>query len=162
MSENVPVGVADLKVANNSSVLASYGLGSCVAVGMYDQLRKVGGLAHVMLPDSRGRDTEAVPGKFADSAIVTLIKQMKELGARQIGIRCKIAGGSQMFDLGKNQSAAGNIGARNVEAVKAALAEAGIQLVAEDTGGNYGRTVKFETATGKMEISSISHGSKTI
>lgn len=160
MIEHVNVGVADLKAANNSSVLASFGLGSCVAVGMFDPLRKVGGLAHVMLPDSRGKDTEQTPGKFADTAVVKLVEEMKKLGARQLGIRCKIAGGSQMFEVSKQMSAAGTLGARNVEAVKTALANARIYLVAEDTGGNYGRTVKYDTSTGAMEVTSISHGSK--
>lgn len=165
MSEVESVGVAELKVSENSDTMASFGLGSCVAVAMFDPLKKIGGLAHVMLPESRGKVTDSNPGKFADIAVALLARELVEKGARQKGIRCKIVGGSQMFEIpgsrGGNTSTGSkstHIGARNVEAVKKALQELGIPLVGEDTGGNYGRTVRFNTSTGEVEVSSIYHG----
>lgn len=162
MTDALNVGVAEIKVSCNSDILASFGLGSCVAVAMFDPLRKVGGLAHIMLPESKGREAQS-PGKFADTAVVKLVEELLRLGARQSRLRCKIAGGAQMFEIpgarkGESGVSASNIGARNVEAVKKALDEKGIPLVGEDTGGNYGRTVKFYSSTGELEITSIYHG----
>lgn len=171
MNELVNVGVAELKVSNNSVVMASFGMGSCVAVAMFDPLKKVGGLAHVMLPESRGKDKGRNPAKFADTAVEFLADELVRKGARQKGIRCKIVGGSQMFEMpgssGQDGDSEGkpkpkHIGARNVEAVKQALGGLGIPLVGEDTGGNYGRTVRFNTSTGELEISSIYHGRTVI
>lgn len=167
MPDLVNVGVAEMKVSGNSDTLASYGLGSCVAVAIYDPVRKVGGLAHVMLPESRGRDyPPPQPGKFANVAVPRLVEQLLELGARQGRLRCKIVGGAQMFELpGSRNSEAGlacgpsaNIGSRNVQAVKRALEELKVPVVGEETGGNHGRTVKFDTSKGEMEITSIHFG----
>ncbi|MFH1149814.1 MAG: chemotaxis protein CheD [Actinomycetota bacterium] len=163
----VSVGVAELKVSDNSLVLASFGLGSCVAVTMFDSLKRIGGLAHVMLPESRGKESESAPGKFADVAVERLLAEMMSLGARSNGVRCKIVGGAQMFEVpgshkldkfAKPPESASHIGARNVGAVKSELARLKIPLVGEDTGGNYGRTVRFNTSNGEVEVTSIYHG----
>jgi chemotaxis receptor (MCP) glutamine deamidase CheD len=100
LSEVVNVGVAELKIADNSNVLASFGLGSCVAVAMFDPLKKIGGLAHVMLPESRGKETGAeASGKFADTAVPRLVEELVKDGARKNSLRCKIVGGAQMFEI---------------------------------------------------------------
>lgn len=167
MSEVVNVGVAELKVSNSSCVLASFGLGSCVAVAMYDPLRKVAGLAHVMLPDSRGKEPpDGAQGKFADIAVPLLVDELVKLGARKNGLRCKIVGGAKMFEIPgatrkESNLAVGSpahIGARNIEAVKSEVEKLKIPLIGEDTGGNYGRTVRFNSTNGEIEVSSINHG----
>lgn len=171
MSEVVNVGVAELKIAQGPSVMASFGLGSCVAVAMYDPLKKIGGLAHVMLPESRGKPAlDGAAGKFADVAVPKLVADLLEMGARKNGLRAKIVGGAQMFEIpGSTRKdsvlACGppaHIGARNIEAVKTQLEQLKIPLVGEDTGGNYGRTVKFNSVSGEIEISSINHGRTVI
>lgn len=171
MSDVVAVGVAELKIADNSNILASFGLGSCVAVAMFDPLKKIGGLAHVMLPDSRGKGAiEGATGKFADTAVPYLVDELVKRGARKNGLRCKIVGGAQMFEIPgaqKKDSAMAvgpptHIGARNIEAVKNELGKLRIPLLGEDTGGNYGRTVKFNSCTGEVEVSSIYHGRTVI
>jgi len=166
LSEVVNVGVAELKTGSNSCVLASFGLGSCVAVAMFDQFRKIAGLAHVMLPESRGKEPpEGANGKFADLAVPTLVEELCQIGARRNRLKCKIIGGAQMFEIPGVQKrenaligAPAHIGARNVEAVKNELEKLRIPLIGEDTGGNYGRTVKFDSTTGEVEVSSINHG----
>lgn len=171
MNELESVGVAELKTSNNSVVMASFGLGSCVAIAMFEPYKKVGGLAHVMLPESRGKERERNPAKFADTAVRLLVDELVRRGARLRNIRCKIVGGSQMFEIlgssgrgdgSEENSKPKNIGARNVEAVKQALKEMGVPLIGEDTGGNYGRTVRFNTSTGEVEVSSINHGRTVI
>ncbi len=167
MNEVESVGVAELKVSNNSVVMASFGLGSCVAITMFDPYKKIGGLAHVMLPESGGKESERNPAKFADTAVEFLVYELVRKGAKLRNLRCKIVGGSQMFEaLGSTSRVDGSeenpkpshIGARNVEAVKQALKEMGVPLIGEDTGGNYGRTVLFNPSTGEVEVRSIYHG----
>lgn len=170
MNELVAVGLGELKATDNSSVLASFGLGSCVAVAMYDPFRRLGALAHVMLPESRGRDSEAAPGKYADTAVPRLVEALERMGGRKGTIRCKIAGGSHMFKVSapaggvvpRGYPESMRIGARNIEAVKRALEELRIPLVAEDTGGSHGRTVLFRAGSGEVEVTSISLGKKSI
>lgn len=169
MSDVVTVGLAELKVTDNSHVLASFGLGSCVAVAIFDPVRKKGGLAHVMLPESKCRDSELAPGKFADTAVARLVDELVLAGARPRSLLCKLVGGSEMFRaLGSFSgaqpagAAAPPIGARNIQAVKRALDQLGVPVVAEDTGGHHGRTVRFDVSTGEVEVSSINHGKNVI
>jgi len=164
LSEVVNVGVAEIKIACNSSILASFGLGSCVAVAMFDPFKKMGGLAHVMLPDSHGKEIDTAAGKFADTAVARLVEELVAMGARKSCLRCKIVGGAQMFEIftarrgDRANDPPAHIGARNVEAVKRQLEKLNIPLEGEDTGGDHGRTVKFNPCTGEVEVSSIKHG----
>ncbi|MEG1687139.1 MAG: chemotaxis protein CheD, partial [Angelakisella sp.] len=121
MSSAITVGIADLNVAKSPEVLVTYALGSCVGICLYDANARVGGLVHIMLPDS----TQIFGGsqqlnKFADTGIAELIKRMEALGARRTFMKAKIAGGAQMFAAISN-SAIANIGNRNVVAVKEVL-----------------------------------------
>lgn len=72
----------------------------------------------------------------------------------------KLAGGAQMFEVTRSEFM--NIGKRNVEAAKKILDELKIPIVAEDTGGNYGRTIIFYSEDGRLEIKTIGKGTKTI
>jgi chemotaxis protein CheD len=168
--EIVNVGVAEYFVTHNPHMLASFGLGSCVGVALYDEKRKIGGLAHIMLPDSRSMSRKSNPGKFADTAISAMVDEMERLGSSRVDIRARIAGGACMFTIpgAKNPrnvpgpSLGMQIGERNTEAVKAILKELGIKLVSEDTGGSYGRTLRFDISSGKVTVSSIKHGAREL
>jgi len=155
----IRVGMAEYKAARSPATLVTLGLGSCVGVVLYDRVKKIGGLAHVMLPDSRlSSQKDFNPGKFADTAIDALLQDMLKLGAnRKSDIISKIAGGAQMFKM-KAESSIMQIGKRNVEAVKAKLNELDIKIVAEDVEGNYGRTIEFFCETGELTIKTIGHG----
>jgi len=155
---NIVVGISDLNIGKGSDVLVTYALGSCVGICIYDPMTKVGGLSHIMLPSSTLNNTGATnPMRFADTAIVMLIRKMEAAGAMRVRMKAKIAGGAQMFAAVGNNSLA-NIGARNVEAVKQVLARERIPIIAEDTGKNYGRTVHFSPGDGIMHIVSANKG----
>lgn len=157
MSEIIKVGMADLKTCMPPNGMTTLGLGSCVGIAVRDPVTKVGGLAHVMLPDSTAiKNGNLNVAKFADTGIVELISQMEKLGAQRSRMVAKIAGGATMFSFqsGSN-STIGQVGQRNVEATKAKLKELGIKLVAEDTGANYGRTVVFYPETGDFHIRAV-------
>ncbi|MCR4895502.1 MAG: chemotaxis protein CheD [Lachnospiraceae bacterium] len=162
MSEIIKVGMADLKTCLPPNGITTLGLGSCVGIALRDTTNKVGGLAHIMLPDSTAVNLAQMNlAKFADTGIDELVKQMEALGAVRRRMVAKIAGGAMMFAF---QSKAGNIqvGERNVEAVKQKLAELKIPILSEDCGLNYGRTVVFYPETGDYVIKSVGKGEKTI
>ncbi len=150
MAELVTVGIADLNVVKAPDTLVTYALGSCVGICLYDNEKKIAGLAHIMLPMSReagqGVDNKR---RYADTGIMELIQTMNLQGASTSRMTAKIAGGAQMFSV---NSSIFNIGERNVAAVKKVLSAYRIKIVAEETGSNFGRTVFFHSDTGTMEI----------
>lgn len=161
MDEMIKVGMADLKVCPYPKAITTLGLGSCVGIAIYDPVSKIGGLAHVMLPDSTQIRNNSNRAKFVDTGITDLIDLMIKEGAAKNRLVAKIAGGAQMFAF-SGQSDMVRIGARNVEASKKKLSELGIRLLAEDTGLNYGRTVEFYTTTGEFIIKSVGKEQKVI
>jgi chemotaxis protein CheD len=155
------VRVADLKVGGSEDTLVTIGLGSCVAIVLHDATARVGGLAHVLLPSPMLSRREANPAKSAQTAVPLLLEQMARLGASPRRITARIAGGASMFAA---LSAPGtvNMGERNVVSTRDALMTHGIPLVAEDVGADYGRTVRFSVATGRVDISSVAHGNRSL
>ncbi|MDF2954991.1 chemotaxis protein CheD [Candidatus Alkanophaga liquidiphilum] len=155
------VGIGEVRVSHNPEVLRIVGLGSCVAVALYDPIARVGGLAHVMLPrrrvsifcDANG----GVDGRFAEDAVRLLLDEMLKAGAEKGRVVAKVAGGACMFP----ETMTVSIGEENVRAVKEALRNMGVRLIAEDTGGNHGRTVILDTCTGKMTVKTM-HGDKIL
>lgn len=154
MSEVIKVGMADLKVCVSPDSITTLGLGSCVGIALRDPVTKIGGLAHIMLPDSTSiRNNSNIP-KFADTGIDELVRQVVAKGANRSRLVAKIAGGAQMFAF-QTKSDMVRIGERNVEATRKKLRELGIRLLAEDTGKNYGRTVVFYPETGDFVIKAV-------
>jgi chemotaxis protein CheD len=149
----VKVGLGQMAASRHvTEVLSALGLGSCIGLTMHDPVLRVGGMAHVMLPDSASARTLDLPGKYADTAVPALIQALEDLGGRRSRLVVHMAGGAQMF------SGAGggvlNIGCRNAVAVRAALQAAGMRLRAADTGGSVGRTLQLEVATGAVTVRS--------
>lgn len=155
MSEIIKVGMADMKTASPPDGLITMGLGSCVAVALRDPVTKVGGMVHVMLPDSNAiRGEHANPAKFADTGIAELISQMEAKGARRTRLTAKLAGGATMFTV-SSKSDWGLIGKRNVESCRKVLEQFRIPVLAESTGENYGRTVTFYPETGEYHVKAV-------
>lgn len=161
MGETIKVGMADLKVCISPDAVTTLGLGSCVGIAIRDPVTKIGGLAHIMLPDSTQIKNNSNIPKFADTGISELVRQMVAKGARQSRMVAKIAGGAQMFAF-QNKTEMVRIGERNVEATKKKLAEMKIPILAEDTGNCYGRTVVFYPETGDFVIRAVGKPQKVI
>lgn len=155
MGNSIKVGMADLQICVVPDSLTTLGLGSCVGIALYDRVKKVSGLAHIMLPDSTQITRDKNPAKFADTGIDLLIEKMVGLGADSKRLQAKIAGGAQMFSFQSSTNDLMRIGDRNVEAVKKKLKELGIPILAEDTGANYGRTIVFFSETGELLVKSV-------
>lgn len=161
MSTIIKVGMADLNICVSPDGITTLGLGSCVGVAIRDPMSKIGGLAHVMLPDSKEIKNNSNIYKFADTGIEELVKQMVAKGANRSRMVAKLAGGAQMFAF-QNKTEMVRIGERNVAACKKKLAELKIPILAEDTGLNYGRTVIFYPETGDYVIRSAGKAERTI
>ena len=159
MSTKRRIGIAELEVAAAPEVLITYGLGSCLGILLYDGSRRLGGLAHTLLPTPRpGREQER-PGKFVTSAVAQMLAELLARGAEQSRLQAKIFGGATMFEgIG---SEADGVGARNVRAARETLAGLEIPLLFEDVGGRHGRTVEFDLAGGIVLVRSV-RGSDTI
>lgn len=156
--EVIKVKMADLNVGIVPNRLKTTGLGSCVGIVLYDALKKVGGMAHIMLPSSEMvKIGEINKAKYADTAIPILIDKLIELGARKSNIVAKLAGGAQMFQFNAINDMM-KVGPRNVEASKKILNEIGIPIVSEDTGGNYGRTIELDIENGILYIKTTTQG----
>ncbi|QPC46367.1 chemotaxis protein CheD [Mangrovibacillus cuniculi] len=162
VTEVVKVGIAAKDFAKPPQTIRTSGLGSCVGIILYDDRQKVAGLAHVMLPDSSLANGSVFnEAKFADTAIYDLLLGLEKLGASRSNIKAKMAGGAQMFQF-TTKSDLMRIGPRNVEILKLHLERTKIPLVAEDTGGNSGRTIDFDPASTILTIRTVNKGTSEL
>ncbi|HEY3012294.1 MAG TPA: chemotaxis protein CheD [Gemmatimonadales bacterium] len=151
------VRVADLRIGVADDVLVTVGLGSCVAILLYDAEARVGGLAHTLLPSPALSRLGGNPAKFPQSAVPRLLELMKADGAHPERIIGRLAGGASMFAA---LAPPGTIqmGERNLVAARQALHAHGVPLVGEAVGGDFGRTVRLRVCDGRVEISTVAHG----
>jgi chemotaxis protein CheD len=148
------VRVAEWAVAGPGEVLLTLGLGSCVAVMLYDPGARLGAMAHVLLPSrSLARDATH-PAKFPETAVPLLIGELIARGGARTRLLAKLAGGASMF---AQLMSPGSIqmGERNIVAVRSALRAAGIPITAEAVGGERGRSVRFFANDGRVEVRSV-------
>jgi chemotaxis protein CheD len=150
---SVAVGISEYRTARAPDVLVAYALGSCIGIALYDRSTGLGGLAHIMLPDSRISRCLGVEErkKYADTAIGDMLAELKRQGADSSKMSAKVAGGADMFKSG-GPALMNSIGARNAIAVENELARLGIPVIARDVGEDYGRTVRFDLASGNVTI----------
>ncbi|AKN33900.1 chemotaxis protein CheD [Clostridium carboxidivorans P7] len=155
--KEIKVGIADLNTAFSPDRIITVGLGSCIGIAMYDNTKSLGGLAHIMLPDSTQFNNVTNPLKFADLAVPILIEKLEKLGASRRNLKAKIAGGASMFNF-SDKSMIMDIGNRNGIAVKNALKEYSIPILGEDIGGNKGRTMILDAGSGDVKIKTVGMG----
>lgn len=152
MANNVVVNIADMKVSENpDDTVVTYSLGSCIALVLYEPVAKVGGMIHIMLPDSsiEKDPSRLVPYKFVDTGVPLLFKKMFAMGAKRSRVVTKVAGGSNVMDKSKYF----NIGERNYTAVRKILWRNNIMIAGEDVGGSKSRTVRLHMDSGKVIVS---------
>lgn len=155
------VGMGEIKISRApDEVLTALGLGSCIGVCMYDPISRIAGMAHVVLP-KHVQNTDELPGKFATTAIPSLLENMRRTGANPRYLRVAIAGGAQIFSFA-GASTQLDIGKRNAAAVQEMLAKNNLQLHAQDVGGTMGRTVQLYSNDGRVSIKTIGQGVKEL
>lgn len=160
MNERI-VKVADWAADTGDTVLVTLGLGSCVAMTLYDPVAKAGALAHLMLPSQALSHDRSRPGKFPETALPVLLERLTALGASRRRLRARLVGGANMF---ANISAPGapGMGERNVLAARDVLKSAHLPIVGEDTGKAHGRSVYFYLRDGRLEVRSVAHGNREV
>ncbi|MBR5509229.1 MAG: chemotaxis protein CheD [Lachnospiraceae bacterium] len=150
LGKELKVGIGDMKFAKGDTTVITYALGSCVGITFYDPVARMGALLHVLLP-TRSNPADINVYKYADPGIQETIRKLTMSGMMKSRMIVKIAGGAKMFEL-SGKSDFGNIGQRNVDTVKRILAAQGLRISAEDTGGNFARTMVLDVATGTVVI----------
>jgi chemotaxis protein CheD len=144
-------GIGEMVLSSNPDAhLVAYGLGSCIALAVWDPRLKVGGLAHFMLPS--GQSSSTSPVKFIDTGLDNFLRALETRGVLINRCVLKAAGAAAMLTVGGGLA----IGKRNSESMQSALAERGLLLAATALGGNAGRTVQLEVADGRFLIKSLS------
>ena len=154
----VNVGIADIGLAASPDILRTI-LGSCVGICLYDPGTSLAGLSHIMLPSKSDRNSN--DRKYADSALPLLVEEMSKKGALKARMVAKIVGGSTMFKMAEN-SMMGEIGRNNVKKVREVLEDLGIRIIAEDVGGDYGRTIDFYAEDGRLKVKSLGRPEKML
>jgi chemotaxis protein CheD len=130
--------------------LRALGLGSCIGLCVFDPHLKMGCMAHIVLPQAKSPDAPDV-GKYADTAVPYVIKEMLSRGAAGHRLRVAIAGGAQLFSFEGSDSRL-DVGRRNAESVKQMLTQSRLRLIAEDIGGKSGRTLSMDATTGRVMV----------
>jgi chemotaxis protein CheD len=154
----VTVGIAELEVAEPPDILRTI-LGSCVGICLYDNKNKIGGLSHIMLP--KINDMNSDKKKYADTAIPILLDKMVKKGANMDIITAKLVGGATMFNF-PSKSSFTNIGQSNATSVKKILNNLNIKIIAEELGGDFGRTIDFYMDTGSIKIKYLNRQINTL
>ncbi|MBK7859265.1 MAG: chemotaxis protein CheD [Archangiaceae bacterium] len=147
------MGIGELCVSDQAdTVLITYALGSCVAVVVHDPKRRVGGLLHYMLPQSKAMPEKAVaqPGMFADTGVPMLFHRLYAVGCHKRELVVKVVGGGHLL----GAADAFDIGHRNLEVLDKVFARSGVFVAARDVGGAVSRTVELNVGTGRVTVRS--------
>ncbi|MBI5766905.1 MAG: chemotaxis protein CheD [Verrucomicrobia bacterium] len=151
-AQRVVIGVGDMSVSNNTAItLSTYALGSCVGVVAYDPVARVGGLLHLMLPESSLAPEKAAaqPAMFADTGLPLLFRALLGLRAERSRLRLFVAGGANVLGSGTDNF---KIGERNIRATASYLNQNGYGVSRSDVGGTINRTVHLDIATGAIKL----------
>lgn len=156
----ISIGMGEIKLSSDpEETLCALGLGSCIGVAMYDPGLPLAGMCHIVLPSSGiCGDSGSEPGRYADTGIPELLRQMESAGATKSAIGVVVAGGAELFKMSGKQASVLNIGHRNSEAVRAALANLGLTVRAQDVGGNCGRSLSLNVADGIVTVRRLGEG----
>jgi len=145
------VGLGEMRVSNDpSEVLIAFGLGSCLGIGMYDPVAKVGGMIHVVLPEQKSGNDPNI-GKFVDTGIPLLLQKVVAKGGIQSRLIVRMAGGANML-VSPGLSGIFEIGTRNITKATEVFKELKIKIQKEEVGGQVGRTVRLYISDGRMTV----------
>ncbi len=155
------VRVAQAVVGKRGDTLATMGLGSCVAVLLHDPVAAVGGMLHVLLPESPASREVDNPAKYATTGVPALVERMHAAGADPTRLSARLVGGASMFST-LMVPGTQNVGEKNLLAARRALTRLQIPISGEDVGGDYGRTVRFDAGGGGAVVSTVGRGERVL
>ncbi|MDD5730574.1 MAG: chemotaxis protein CheD [Candidatus Omnitrophica bacterium] len=157
----IEVNMAQMEISQAPARLVTRGLGSCLGITLYDASRKAGGMSHPMLPDIEKSRIKSNPSRFVNSAIRKMVDELQKQGSSKNQLVAKIFGGAHMFGFIASDSIL-NVGQKNVEVAQTVLKELGIEIVCQETGGSFGRTIELSLETGKVLVKTVSWGEKEV
>ena len=160
VSNRIQVAIGEGVVARLPHIISTLGLGSCVAVTLYDTQRRIGGLAHIMLPDSARVNGCHTSYQYAETAIAALLEGLQSKGAIRQDIVAKVVGGARMSSCYEDVNT--GIGQQNIMRVKRLLRRERIPLIGEDVGGHHGRSVEFYLDSGRVIVRAIGEEDREI
>lgn len=149
----ITVNISDARAsADPAVILATYSLGSCIGVCLYDPVAHIAGMLHYQLPSASldANRAQENPCMFADSGMKYLLEQVAALGAQPKRMKVKIAGAAQML----NDGNLFNIGRRNHTAIRKILWQHGLFMDKEEIGGTAPRTLYMNVSDGSVLIKS--------
>jgi len=153
--QRIVVGIGEYAVSNDpEAVIVTHALGSCVAVCVWDPQATVGGLLHILLPDSRINPVRAQsqPAAFADTGIPLLFRTAYEYGVQKTRCRVRLVGGADMGGL--HSGSERSVGKRNLLAARALLWKNGVLVERELVGGTAARNVELTVREGRVQVTS--------
>ena len=151
----VSIGMGEMKVTNDPAMsLCCVGLGSCIGFCAYDPVAKIGGMAHMVLPQQASQNEGIPSAKYVNTGIPFILEEMMKKGAIQSRLVVKMAGGAQMFNI-PGANTALDVGTRNIEMANHVLAKIGVRYIRSDLGGNKGRTMYLIIENGKVFVRTV-------
>ena len=162
MEENlIEVQMAQMVISQSPSVLVTKGLGSCLGITFFDPLKKIGAMAHPMLPDFSKARSQSNPSRFVNSVITNTLEELKKKGCSPSKLEIKMFGGAHMFSFINTDSVL-NVGQKNIEMALAVFKDLGMNILCQEVGGTFGRTIFLNLETGKVLIRTVSWGEKEV
>lgn len=150
------VGVADMRIATQPRVeLITHALGSCLGIVVHDPVAGVGGMLHVMLPESSIAPEQAAenPEMFVDTGVPLLFKECYRFGAKKERMVLKVAGGAAI-DAKAGEEDPFRVGKRNYVMLRKLLWKSGLLIEGQDVGGTVSRTLSLAVGEGVVTVSS--------
>jgi chemotaxis protein CheD len=157
----IEVNMANMSIAKAPHVLVTRGLGSCLGIALYDPTKKIGAMAHPMLPDIEKAKVKSNPARFVNSVIDKMLEDLKKEGCLKKNLVVKLFGGAHMFSFIAQDSIL-NVGEKNIEMAKSIFRQLGLKITAEELRGNIGRTIELNLEDGKVRLKSITAGEKVV
>jgi chemotaxis protein CheD len=156
--EIISIGMGEIKISKQRPVtMTCIGLGSCIGFCAYDPLIKVGGMAHMVLPENSRTNGGPGSAKYVNSGIRLMFTELEKLGASRSRLKISLSGGARMFSIpGLNSTL--DVGSRNVDMAEKVLATEGIRSYTAEVGGNQGRTMSLFMDTGRVFVRTTGQG----
>ena len=163
MSQTININMGEMAVGHNDTKIRTGSIGSCVVIVLYDEIAKVGGMAHAMLPSRKEKNTDVMSeaslsintpeavAKYVDESVDRLVKEIEAIGGKRERFQAKLIGGSRMFKILSGDKH--GIGYQNIEAARSRLEELGILIESEETGGTVGRLAELNLVNGLVDVS---------
>lgn len=151
-SDSRQLGIGEYAIDTSPTKIKFHGLGSCIAIMMYDPTSGVGGGIHTLLPrrSDYPRETNKELTRFTDYGAKVLYRRLSgRTDVNENALKAKIVGGSEVL---RFVTFATDVGKKNIQSARTTLEMLGVDIVGEDVGGEYGRIVEFDLDTGGVIV----------